>query len=129
MVKVWVNGCFDVLHRGHIELLEYAKSQGDELIVGIDYDSRVKSAKGPSRPFNTFEDRKYVLESLKPVDKVIGFGSDEELTSCIKKISPLYMVVGSDWKGKNVIGQEYAKNIVYFQRVGDYSTTKILEKK
>jgi len=129
MKTVWVNGCFDVLHRGHIELLEYAKSCGDKLIVGIDYDERVRATKGSSRPFNTFEDRKRVLESLRAVDSVVGFGTDQELEEHIKSIKPFYMVVGSDWEGKKIIGREHALVMVYFSRIGDYSTTKILEKK
>ena len=128
MKVIWVNGCFDVLHRGHIELLEYAKSCGDIVVVGIDFDDRVKAVKGPSRPFNSFEDRKYVLESLRAVDRVVGFGSDEELEGWIEKIHPECMIVGSDWKGKRVVGQQHAKDIIYFNRIGNYSTTKILEK-
>jgi D-beta-D-heptose 7-phosphate kinase/D-beta-D-heptose 1-phosphate adenosyltransferase len=127
--KIWVNGCFDILHRGHIELLQYAKSFGDKLIVGIDYDDRVKIAKGPTRPFNTFSDRKFVLEALSCVDLVIGFASDEELEKIIEKESPSVMVIGSDWKGKEVIGQQYAKKLIYFSRIPNYSTTKILERK
>ena len=64
MKKVWINGCFDVLHRGHIELFEYAKSLGEKLIVGIDSDAKVKQDKGDDRPINCLEDRKYVLESI-----------------------------------------------------------------
>lgn len=129
MKKVWVNGCFDVLHRGHIELLQYAKSQGDELIVGIDFDERVKAAKGESRPFNTFEDRKFLLESLECVDRVVGFGTDFELRSCIEREEPFCMIVGSDWEGKEIIGREHVKVVFYFSRIGNYSTTNILEKK
>jgi D-beta-D-heptose 7-phosphate kinase/D-beta-D-heptose 1-phosphate adenosyltransferase len=127
--KVWVNGCFDVLHRGHIELFKFAKSKGNYLIVGIDEDQRIKKAKGPDRPINNTEDRKYFLESIKYIDEVVTFSSDASLIEAVKNISPNYMVVGSDWKGKKVIGSEYANQIIFFNRVGDYSTTKILEKK
>lgn len=129
MKKVWVNGCFDVLHRGHIELLQYAKSQGDQLVVGIDFDERVKAAKGESRPFNTFEDRKFLLESLECVDKVVGFGTDFQLRNCIEREEPFCMIVGSDWEGKEIIGREHVKVVFYFSRIGNYSTTNILEKK
>jgi rfaE bifunctional protein nucleotidyltransferase chain/domain len=129
MKKVWVNGCFDVLHRGHVELLQYAKSQGDQLVVGIDFDERVKAAKGETRPFNTFEDRKFLLESLECVDKVVGFGTDFQLRNCIEREEPFCMIVGSDWEGKNVIGREHVKVVFYFSRIGNYSTTNILEKK
>ncbi len=129
MKIVWVNGCFDVLHRGHIEMLKYAKTLGNKLIVGIDYDHRVKIAKSPSRPFNTFEDRKFVLEALRCVDTVIGYGTDTELENYIKSFSPDCMVIGSDWRGKDIIGQEFAKEIRFFERIEKYSTTKILEGK
>lgn len=129
MKKVWVNGCFDILHRGHIELLQYAKSCGDHLTVGIDYDDRVKLSKGPERPFNTFADRKFFLEALECVDKVVGFGTDEELKTEIKIESPHIMIVGSDYKDKRVVGREYAKQLLFFERIKGYSTTKILEKK
>ena len=72
MKTVWVNGCFDVLHRGHMELFEFAKSKGDFLVVGIDCDERVKKNKGSSRPINNESDRKYFLECIKFIDKVVG---------------------------------------------------------
>ncbi len=76
---IWVNGCFDVLHRGHIELFKYAKSLGNRLVVGIDSDNRIKGSKGSSRPFNTSRDRKYVLQSIKYIDDVVEYDSDDEL--------------------------------------------------
>lgn len=127
--KIWVNGCFDVLHRGHLEMLKYAKSLGDYLIVGIDADWRVSNAKGDSRPFNNQQDRKFLLESIKFVDKVIIFETDPELRGLIYSLSPITMVIGSDYKDKDVIGSEYAKKVVFFDRIGFYSTTKILERK
>ena len=127
MVTVWVNGCFDVLHRGHIELLSYAKSQGDKLIVGIDTDERVKASKGSSRPHNNLLDRMYFLESIRSVDKVVAYGTDKELENHLVENCVDVMVIGSDWKGKRVVGQQLCEKLVFFDRVGSYSTTKILE--
>ena len=129
MSVVWVNGCFDVLHRGHIELLKYAKSLGKHLIVGIDADWRIEKSKGPNRPFNKQEDRKFMLESIKYVDEVVVFETDSELRGLVYRIDPDVMVVGSEYKYKIVKGSEYCKEIKFFDRIGDYSTTKILEKR
>jgi len=127
MIKVWTNGCFDILHRGHIELFKYAKSLGDELIVGIDSDEKVKKDKGEGRPINNLNDRAFILQSIKYIDRVIKFDSTDELRRLVKDIKPDIMVIGSDWEGKDVIGQEYTKELRFFDRVGNYSTTKILE--
>lgn len=126
-MKVWVNGCFDILHRGHFELLNYAKSLGDRLIVGIDSDEKVAQDKGPDRPYNKLDDRVYALESLKAVDLVYVFDSKEHLEWLVQKEQPDILVVGSDWKGKEIVGGHFAKKIVYFDRVGNYSTTDILK--
>jgi len=124
---VWVNGCFDILHRGHYELFNYAKSLGGNLIVGIDSDEKVAQDKGPNRPYNKLEDRVYALESLRAIDKVYVFDSKDHLERLIQITKPDTLVVGSDWKGKEIVGGEYAKEIVYFDRIGNYSTTNILE--
>ena len=123
----FVNGCFDILHVGHIALFNYCKSVCDYLIVGIDSDERVKRNKGPNRPFNASEDRMTMLRSIRYVDEVRVFSTDAELTNLVMYISPDVMVVGSDWEGKNVIGSEYAKELKFFRRLDGYSTTKILE--
>ena len=125
-INVWVNGCFDILHRGHIELLKFAKSQGDRLVVGIDTDKRVKRLKGDKRPFNNAEDRKIFLQSIKYVDKVVVFGSDKDLEQHLIDNKIDVMIVGSDWRGKKVVGEQLLKKIVFFDRIKEYSTTKIL---
>ena len=129
MIKVWTNGCFDVLHRGHIELFKFAKSQGNHLVVGLDSDEKVKRDKGSDRPFNTFEDRKEVLLSIRYIDDVWYFDSRNGLVELIKKYQPDLMVIGSDWKGRDVVGEELVDKVKFFDRVGDYSTTNILESK
>jgi D-beta-D-heptose 7-phosphate kinase/D-beta-D-heptose 1-phosphate adenosyltransferase len=124
---IWTNGCFDILHRGHIELFKYAKSLGDELIVGIDSDEKVALDKGPGRPINNLKDRIFLVQSIEYVDKVISFDSTEGLKNTIKLINPDIMVIGSDWRDKDVIGREYIKELKFFNRVGNYSTTNLLK--
>lgn len=124
-MKVWVNGTFDVLHRGHFELLTFAAKYG-KVRVGIDYDARVKALKGQNRPVNKFEDRVYAMLSIKGIDSVVGFGSDEGLEQCIKDWQPDIMIVGSDYKNQRVIGSEYTKELVFFDRLKEYSSTKII---
>lgn len=126
-MKIWVNGCFDILHRGHFELFIYAKSLGNVLVVGVDSDEKITQDKGPDRPYNKLEDRVYALESLKAIDKVMVFDNKEHLEWLVEITKPDILVVGSDWKGKEIVGGQYAKEIVYFDRIGDYSTTDILK--
>ena len=128
-MKVWTNGCFDILHRGHIELFKYAKSLGDELVVGVDSDKKVKLDKGEDRPINNLQDRMLMLQSIKYVDKVIPFDSTKELNDTIKWYRPDIMVIGADWRGKEVIGEIFADKLIFFDRIKGYSTTKILEEK
>jgi D-beta-D-heptose 7-phosphate kinase/D-beta-D-heptose 1-phosphate adenosyltransferase len=123
--KVWVNGTFDVLHAGHLKLLEFASSFG-VLRVGIDSDKRVKELKGQDRPFNIADDRKYFLESLIYVKDVVIFDSREELIELVKEYKPEYMVIGDDYKDQIVYGSEHAKQLVFFDKLSKYSTTKIL---
>jgi rfaE bifunctional protein nucleotidyltransferase chain/domain len=126
-MNIFVNGTFDILHRGHFELLNYAKSLGDYLCVGIDTDERVKEKKGPTRPIHSQDERKFFLENLKAVDEVKLFSSDEELEGLVKSFKPDIMVVGSDWKNKSVIGSYYAAELIFFDRIGDYATTKTIQ--
>mgnify|MGYP003626060503 CR=1 FL=1 len=128
MKVIWTNGCFDILHRGHIELFKYARSLGDKLVVGIDSDKKVKKDKGFCRPINNMEDRRFFLEAIRYIDEVRIFNTPKELERLIKKTKPDIIVVGSDWKEKKVVGAQYVENIIYFKRIGNYSTTRILEK-
>lgn len=127
MKKVFVNGTFDLIHPGHLELLYYAKSLGDHLLVALDADERVKKLKGSNRPINNLETRLTIMQSFKPVDKVVGFNSDKELENIIREYYPDFMLVGSDYKNKKVIGSEFAKNLIFFDRNNEYSSTKIIE--
>ena len=124
---VFVNGCFDVLHPGHIELLKYARSLGDYLIVAIDSDRKVSEMKGPKRPIFSQHDRSTMLSAIRYVDVIHVFDTKEELEDLLESISPDIMVVGSDWKGKEVVGSQYAKAVRFFDRLGDYSTTKTIQ--
>ena len=124
--SVFVNGTFDILHIGHLALLNYAKSQGDRLFVAIDSDDRVRQLKGPSRPIYDAYQRKTMLLNLKAVDEVEIFSSDVELEMWIKQIKPSIMVVGSDWRNKTVIGSQFAKRLEFFERIDDYSSTRTI---
>lgn len=127
MKKVFVNGTFDILHPGHIDLLYLASTYGDEFVVAIDSDRRVKEKKGDSRPINNEDTRSKIIFHIKGVDKVFIFDSDEELRDIIKEYEPDVMMVGSDYRDKEVIGSEYAKQLVFFERDTRYSSTKVIE--
>jgi D-beta-D-heptose 7-phosphate kinase/D-beta-D-heptose 1-phosphate adenosyltransferase len=125
MKKVWVNGTFDVVHIGHIKLLEFAKSFGS-VTVGLDTDERVRSKKGKSRPFNTLVDRMDFISSIRFVDNVVCFNTDEELVNQIKKLEPDVMVIGSEYRYKQIIGLEHVPHIEFFEKIDGYSSSKIL---
>ena len=124
---IWINGCFDVLHAGHIEMIKYAHSLGQRLVVGLDTDARVQKSKGISRPLNTYENRKRVMEAIRYVDEVVPFGTDDELIAAIRNSNAHTIVVGEEYKGR-VKGSEVVENITYFPRMYDLSTTKIISK-
>lgn len=124
-MNIWINGCFDIVHIGHIELFKFAKSLGDNLIVGIDSDNRVRSLKGISRPINAENNRQRFLESIRYIDRVVVFDTEEELRSYIQKLQIQTIVVGSDYINRPVIGSEYAK-VQIFNRIPNISTTSIL---
>jgi rfaE bifunctional protein nucleotidyltransferase chain/domain len=125
--KIIVNGTFDIVHRGHIELLNYAKSLGNQLLVCIDTDRRVKELKGESRPINNQWDRMFMLENLRAVDDVQFFDSAEELEEICKNYQPDIMVKGSDYKDKPIVGSQYCKEIKFVDLVNGYSTTNTIK--
>jgi len=124
-MKIFVNGTFDILHVGHLQMLAYAKSLGTSLVVGIDSDDRVKRLKGPSRPINTQYERYMMLAHNKSVDEVVVFDTDAELEDLVRDCD--IMVKGSDYKGKPIIGDTFCKRIVFFDILDEYSTTKKIQ--
>ena len=123
---IWVNGCFDVLHMGHIELLRYAKLLGHTLIVGTDSDQRIKSNKGFSRPINNLALRVKFLEAIRYVDTVVSFDTDEQLNELIRFYNADTMVVGEEYKGRRIVGGECVKNIIFYPKQYGLSTTKLI---
>jgi len=124
---IWVNGCFDVVHAGHIELLKYARSVGDRLVVGLDTDERVQQSKGPSRPINSIMHRKTVMEAIRYVDEVVTFGTDDALRNAIQWSGAKFIVVGKEYEGR-VIGSELVEEVKYFDRLYNLSTTNIVSR-
>ena len=128
---VFTNGCFDLLHPGHVQSLEAARALGDLLIVGINSDSSVRSLKGPSRPVLPEQERAEILSSLECVDAVVIF---PELTpqNVIARLLPDVLVKGGDWPGDQIVGREEVEaaggKVVRIDIVPGYSTTTILEK-
>ena len=126
MTKVWVNGTFDIVHLGHIQMLKKAADLGDFLIVGVDSDRRVKELKGEQRPINKIVSRITLLEAIKYVDRVVSFDSDEELETLIKTMRPSVMVIGEEYRDKKIIGREYVGEIVFFPKMEGFSSTNII---
>ena len=125
MKKIIVNGTFDILHRGHLELLQFARNQGDYLTVAIDSDQRVKKLKGNNRPINDMDERGILLAYLKTVDQVVVFDTDEELIKLINEHDT--MVKGSDYKGKPIVGEDVCKELIFFELINGYSTTNKIQ--
>lgn len=124
MKKIFVNGTFDILHMGHLAMLNFAKSLGDHLVVAIDSDERVKRLKGEDRPINNVYERRVMLENLKAVDQVEIFDTDEDLINIIKTCD--IMVKGGDYSSLPIIGKEFI-TVVLFERLNEYSSTKKIQ--
>lgn len=124
---VFTNGCFDILHVGHVKYLETAKSFGDMLIVGLNSDDSIKRLKGSDRPINPLDDRAYILASLESVSFVVPFEEDTPL-NLISAIKPDILVKGADYEGKEVVGSEIAKEVRLVTFVEGKSTTHMIQR-
>ena len=124
---VWWNGTFDILHPGHIELFKVGKSLGDKLIVATDTDEKIRRDKGAAKPVNNLCDRISMLQAIKYIDEVLYFGNRKELEGLIELYSPDILLLGDDWKGGDVVGIQYAKEVRFLPRL-NYSTTNIIKK-
>jgi D-beta-D-heptose 7-phosphate kinase/D-beta-D-heptose 1-phosphate adenosyltransferase len=127
---VFTNGCFDILHRGHTQYLAFARAQGDALVVGLNSDTSVRRAKGPTRPVNNEQDRAFVLGSLRAVDFVVIFDEDEP-RDLISQILPDVLVKGKDWahyvSGRDIV-EAHGGKVVLADMVEGKSTTATIER-
>ena len=124
---VWCNGTFDILHPGHIELCKIGKSLGDKLIVATDTDEKIRQDKGPSKPINNLCDRVSMLQAIKYIDEVFYFNDRKELEGLIELYSPDILLLGDDWRGGDVVGVQYAKEVRFLPRL-NYSSTDIIKR-
>ena len=124
---VFTNGCFDILHAGHVSILEFCRSKGDVLVVGVNSDASVKRLKGPTRPVNKEGDRALVLAALESVSAVCIFAQDTPY-DLIKLVRPDVLVKGGDYKPSEIVGREFAKKVVRFALLKGRSTTNIIKK-
>ena len=127
-MKIFVNGTFDSVHVGHIQLLNYARGLGNHLLVAIDSDRRVRQLKGADRPIHNQDERKLLLENLRSVDAVKIFDTADELEHIIILHEPDIMVKGSDYRNRPIIGEEHCGQIEFFERINEYSTTKTIQR-
>ncbi len=124
---VFTNGCFDILHAGHVSVLEFSRAKGDVLIVGLNSDASVRRLKGPARPVNSQADRALVLAGLESVSAVSIFEQDTPY-ELIKTVRPDVLVKGGDYKTDEIVGREFAKKVVRFPLLKGRSTTNIIKK-
>lgn len=128
---VFTNGCFDIIHRGHVTYLNEARNQGELLIIGLNSDASVKRLKGETRPVNSEQDRKFILENLKCVDFVEIFEEDTPF-NLIQKVMPDVLVKGGDWKPDQIVGSDIVManggEVKSLNFVNGFSTTNIIEK-
>lgn len=129
-IVVFTNGCFDLLHRGHIDLLEKAKALGDILVLGLNTDDSVRRIKGAKRPLVPLEDRAYILSRMAPIDLIVPFGEDTPWR-IIEYVVPDILVKGSDWENKEIVGrntvEEAGGTVITIPLIIGLSTTNLIE--
>jgi len=130
---IWTNGCYDILHLGHLELLAKCREESNKLenclvFVGLDSDKRVRNNKGKDRPINNEISRISMLLSLKYVDGVFLYDTDEELDDLIKEVNPNKMIIGEEYRDKKIIGKDNCKDIMFFPKIKNLSTSNIIKK-
>ena len=128
MKIVWRNGTFDILHPGHIQLFKAARALGDRVIVATDTDEKIRTDKGDHRPINDLCYRVSMLEAIKYIDVVHTFGSRQELEGLIQLYDPDIILLGDDWRGGDVVGEEFVKEVRFLPRVGNYSSSNVIKK-
>jgi len=129
-IRVWLNGTFDVIHAGHIHLFQQAKNMYPNALVcvGLDTDERIGQMKGSNRPINSLHDRINFLRAIRYIDKVVTFGTDDELRAQMAAFKPHIMVIGDDYHDRTIIGEEHVGRVVYVERYGGLSSSGILSK-
>lgn len=123
--SVFTNGCFDVLHPGHVQYLEKSRRLGDILIVGLNSDSSIKQLKGPSRPILEEDARAYMLASLACVDYIVLFSEDTP-TRLLAELRPNILVKGADWEGKQLPGSESVDRVEFMEFLEGWSSTDVI---
>jgi D-beta-D-heptose 7-phosphate kinase/D-beta-D-heptose 1-phosphate adenosyltransferase len=128
---IFTNGCFDIIHFGHVSYLEKAKGNNRVLIIGLNSDTSVRKNKGPHRPINSQKARATILAALQSVDFVTIFGEETPL-KLIQAIKPDFLIKGADWKGKRVVGADvvdaYGGRVEFIKYIDGFSSTKMIEK-
>ena len=127
---VFTNGCYDLIHSGHINLLSNSKSKGDKLIVGLNSDRSVKNLKGNDRPIQNFDDRAIILDAINSVDMVVGF-DDDTPDKIIKELLPNILVKGGDYSIDNVVGADtvisHGGSVEIIDLIPDKSTSSLID--
>ena len=125
---VFVNGTFDILHPGHVQLFKVARSLGEKVIVATDTDEKIREDKGGGKPVHSAGYRVAMLEAIKYIDTVLTFDNRQELEDLVEMYSPDILLLGDDWRDGEVVGAEFAKEVRFLPRVGGYASSNIVKR-